>query len=387
MEYRKKTKYLGVYERISEKKIFNGKPDVCFDIAYRLNGKLTWEKVGWISEGYSPKLANEIRAERMRSMRHGEELPKQKNKSPFFRDIAAKYLAWAKENKKSWYSDQHRYKNHLAERLDDKRLEEISSFDLERMKSDLTKEELAAQTVKHCLVLIRQMFNKAIAWGLYKGMNPIKGVKMPTIQNQRERFLSYEEADLLLNELLKVSKQTHDIALLSLHCGLRAGEIFNLKGHDIDFRNDLIHISDPKNKQGRKAFVTSAVKEMLKERIPESPDDYIFKAQNNGDKINEISRTYRKIANHLFNKKVNDPRQKVTFHTLRHSFASWLALQGESLITIRELLGHKSFAMTQRYAHLIKTDEKRRATLNLEKVFTEKRNGNNIAAISSEITR
>jgi integrase len=377
MEYRKKTKYVGVYERVSEKRMYNGKPDTCFDISYKLNGKKIWEKAGWLSEGYSAKLANEIRAERMRNIRHEEELPKQKKNVPYFKDIANKYIQWAKENKKSWFSDDHRYKNHLSERLDDNRLNEISSFDLERMKSELIKEELAPATVNHCLVLIRQMFNKAIAWGLYKGVNPIKGVKMPTIQNQRERFLSYEEADVLLNELLKVSKQTHDIALLSLHCGLRAGEIFNLKGHDIDFRNDLIHISDPKNKQGRKAFMTQAIKEMLKKRIPESPDDYIFKAQNNGDKVNEISRTYRKIANRLFNEKVKDPRQRVTFHTLRHTFASWLALQGESLITIRELLGHKSFAMTQRYAHLI-PDEKRRATLNLEKVFTEKRNGNGL---------
>jgi integrase len=116
------------------------------------------------------------------------------------------------------------------------------------------------------------------------------------------------------------------------------------------------------------------VKEMLKERLPELLDDYIFKDQKNGDKVKEISRTYRKIANSLFNKKVKDPRQRVTFHTLRHTFASWLALQGESLMTIRELLGHKSFAMTQRYAHLI-PDEKKRATLNLERAFTEKRNG------------
>jgi integrase len=377
MEYRKKTKYVGVYERVSEIRTYNGKPDTCFDISYKLNGKKIWEKAGWLSEGYSAKLANEIRAERMRNIRHEEELPKQKKNVSYFKDVASKYIQWAKENKKSWSSDQHRYKNHLSERLDDKRLNEITSFDLERVKSELVKEKLAPATVKHCLVLIRQIFNKAIAWGLYKGMNPVKGVKMPTIQNQRERFLSYEEADVLLNELLKVSKQTHDIALLSLHCGLRAGEVFNLKGHDIDFRNDLIHISDPKNNQGRKAFMTGAVKEMLKERVPESPDEYIFKAQNNGDKVNEISRAYRKIANRLFNEKVKDPRQRVTFHTLRHTFASWLALQGESLMTIRELLGHKSFAMTQRYAHLI-PDEKRRATLNLEKVFTEKRNGNGL---------
>ena len=82
-----------------------------------------------------------------------------------------------------------------------------------------------------------------------------------------------------------------------------------------------------------------------------------------------------------FNKGVEDPRQKVTFHTLRHSFASWLALQGERLLTIRELLGHKSFAMTLRYAHLV-PDEKRKATLRLEQAFNKK-NGE-IAAVGHE---
>ena len=92
---------------------------------------------------------------------------------------------------------------------------------------------------------------------MYKGQNPIKNVKLPVLQNQRERFLSHEEADILLNELKKVSSsQLHDMALLSLHCGLRAGEIFNLKGQDLDFENEIINISDPKNKERRKAFMT-----------------------------------------------------------------------------------------------------------------------------------
>jgi site-specific recombinase XerD len=60
----------------------------------------------------------------------------------------------------------------------------------------------------------------------------------------------------------------------------------------------------------------------------------------------------------------------ITFHSLRHSFASWLALQGETLQTIGELLGHKGLTMTKRYSHLL-PDHKRRATVALEKGFEE----------------
>ena len=377
MEYRKLTKYPGVYERLSDVRMHINKPDVCYDISYKHDGKKIWEKVGWLSEGYSPKLAAEVRGERLRSIRHGQELPQQKRKHLYFKELAEKYLKWAEENKKSAFSDKHRYKNHLAARFDDKRINEITSFDLEKMKSELLKEGLAPATVKYCLVLFRQMINKAIIWKLYEGANPVKGVKLPTVQNQRERFLSFTEADLLLNELRKHSEILYSMALLSLHCGLRIGEILNLKWRDLDFEHEIITIFDAKNMRNmgpKKSYMTIVVKEMLRDKTQGTPDSYVF-MQRSGERYNEVPQLYRLITNRLFNAGIKDSRHRVVFHTLRHTFASWLALQGESLFTIRELLGHKSFAMTQRYTHLI-PDEKRRAAVMLDKVFSEQRNGN-----------
>ena len=118
--------------------------------------------------------------------------------------VAERYLEWAKVNKtRAGAEDISRYNCQLRGRFDDKRLNEISSFDPERMKADLLKRGLSPASVKHGLVLFRQMVNKALAWGMYKGENPIKGLKMPTLQNQRERFLSHEEANLLLEVLKK----------------------------------------------------------------------------------------------------------------------------------------------------------------------------------------
>lgn len=363
-----KTKYQGVYQRKSDSRTHNGKPDMCFDIAYQLEGKLTWEKVGWTSEGYTPKLASHIRAERIRSIRHGKELPKQRKKAPYFKNIAIKYLKWAETNKaRQGKDDLCRYRKHLSPYFDNKRLNEISSFDLERLKAKLAKQGLAPATVKHCLILFRQIFNKAVLWKLYKGENPIKGVTMPTVQNQRQRFLSHEEADLLLAELPKTSKQLHDMALLSLHCGLRAGEIFSLKGQDLNFENDLINVVDTKNTKSREAYMTGAVKKMFLE-YPVLPNEHVFKAWN-GSKIKTISNTFHRVIEGLgFNKGIKDRRQRITFHSLRHTFASWLALQGERILTIMELLGHKSLAMTTKYAHL-GADQKRKAVLNLEDGF------------------
>jgi integrase len=221
--------------------------------------------------------------------------------------VAERYLEWAKENKtESGAGDISRHNCQLRGRFDDKRLNEITSFDLERMKADLLKRGLSPASVKHGLVLFRQMVNKALAWGMYKGENPIKGVKLPTLQNQRERFLTHKEANLLLAELGKTSPQLHDMALLALHCGLRAGDIFNLKSQDLDFENRLISISDPKNQESRKAFMTNAVKEMLLARVTGKPDELIFKDQRHAGRIKEISKAFCKAVDRLeFNKGIS----------------------------------------------------------------------------------
>jgi integrase len=368
---RTRTKFPGVYQRPSER-IHNGKPDICYDISYKHEGKKIWEKAGWISEGYSAKLAADIRGERLRSLRHGEELPRQRAKAPLFADIMKKYLDWADKSKKNGKkTDEYLYTGHLKD-LDTKRLDQISPFDLERLKIKSLEKGLAPATVKHILVLVGEAFNKAIVWGFYKGENPVAKVKKPVLQNRRERFLTYDEAEKLLAGLESISDTMHDISLLSLYTGLRAGEIFNLKGQDLDFENELIHVSDPKNKHPRKAYMTEGMKVMLLERRPGTPGEFVFQSKDGGQ-IKEVSRTFDRVVDQLkLNDGIEDPRQKVVFHTLRHTFASWLALQGKTIQTIAELLGHRTLAMTQRYAHLT-TDHKRQAVLDLEKNIRHRR--------------
>ena len=382
---RKRTKFPGVYSRhgIQRKDQNRGKLDIAFDISYKKDGRKIWEKVGWGSEGYTPKLAAQVRAERLRMIRHGQELPKERKKVPRFSEESKIYLKWAEENKARPKNDYYLLHIYLWDFFGDKRMNEISSFDLERLKTELTKRELSPAYVKHALVLIRQIYNKAFQWGHYNGGNPIKGVKMPTVSNRRERFLTHEEADLLLKAIAVVSKSVHDQALLSLHCGLRASEIFNLRGQDLDFQNGLIRIMDPKNKASRTAFMTQAVREILKARLPEDPNELIFKDRWNGKRIQFVSKTFERAVEKLgFNKGIEDRRQKVVFHTLRHTFGSWLAIQGTPILTIKELMGHKTLAMTERYAHL-SPDVKKEATLALEASFEESRNGEKVAPIAA----
>jgi integrase len=72
-----------------------------------------------------------------------------------------------------------------------------------------------------------------------------------------------------------------------------------------------------------------------------------------------------------FNEGITDVRNKVVFHTLRHTFASWLAISGTPIFTIKKSLGHKDIKMTMRYSHLLPST-KRKAVENVEKMFKEK---------------
>ena len=92
---------------------------------------------------------------------------------------------------------------------------------------------------------------------------------------------------------------------------------------------------------------------MLKQRYTVQDNHRLLFPTADGKKRVQVSRAFMKCVSQLgFNDGVTDSRQRVVFHTLRHTFASWLVQKGVPLHTVAELMGYKSIAMTQRYAHL-----------------------------------
>lgn len=372
----KKTKYKGIYFREHPTRKNGIRKDRYFILRYTYNGKQNGEGFGWESEGFTEQKAiaalNEIKenikkgsgffslkekAEQAAAIKLQEQAAAdaEKAKNITFCELWENiYLPSYLNNKikKTQQNEKIVYEKYIKPILGDSRLNDITPARIEKIKDAMKNK--APATVNHALAVIRQMFNAAKKAGIYTNDNPASQVKQLKKDNRRIRFLTKEEAQTLFAELSKCkTSNLYDMSLLGLHCGLRANEIFSLQRIDLDFNNKKIAIRDPKGCFNRFANMTAAVFEMLKRRTQSKlPQDYVFVSAK-GEKIKEVSNQFQRIVDSIgLNKGITDTRNKVVFHTLRHTFASWLAMAGVDIYTIKELMGHSDIKMTQRYMHL-----------------------------------
>jgi len=142
------------------------------------------------------------------------------------------------------------------------------------------------------------------------------------------------------------------MSMLSLHCGLRIKEVLSLTWGDINFIEGQLLIRDSQKSKTRYAIMTNSIKNLLSKRKIGSNGELLF-AKPNGEEYKETPKIFRQTVKELgFNDGITDRRDKVVFHTLRHTFASWLVQNGVDLYTVQKLMGHSTIAMTERYAHL-----------------------------------
>lgn len=256
-------------------------------------------------------------------------------------------LILASTSSRSITTETGRWQKHIAKYFGHEfKVEEITNKKILLFRTTLIKKGLSPQTVAHCLSLLRRVLHRAQQWDLYSGKMP--NFDMPKFDNKRVRFLTKPEANILIQELSRSSCLWHDISLLALHTGLRAGEIFDLRPSHFDKGNNALYIFDTKS-NNRTIPLNSTALAILDRN--NHNNDFIFKERDLP--IKHVNRIFRDaVAFCGLNTKVKDRRQKVVFHTLRHTFASWLVQSGTPLIVVSQLLGHKTLQITMRYAHL-----------------------------------
>lgn len=233
-------------------------------------------------------------------------------------------------------------------------LKRLVPLDLERVKKRFLDAGKAPRTAQYIMAASRQIWNMARWAGLVSSDPPTLSVKVPKFDNRRQRFLSHAEADKLLEALREKSEQVYQMALLSLHTGMRASEVFRLTWGCIDTERGIISILDAKSGKGRAAFITEQVKEMFLSLAAGKNELLVF-PNAKGTAYTEIPKLFREVVEEQkLNQNVTDSRQRVCFHTLRHCFGSWHTEGGTDLYVIKELLGHGSIIHTERYSHLTK---------------------------------
>lgn len=401
----KSTKYPGVRYREHKTRKHGILPDQYFFIRYQKNGKRKEEGVGWASEGWTPqkvalKLAElktaavtgkgearlsdaraKIEAEKKQEQeRQEQEARDNLNLTTYFKEIY--YPAISQEKKESAHvREESLFRLWVDPVMGNKPLKDISAFDLERLKKAMLKKGRAPRSVEYALTTLGQIFRHAERLGYFQGDIPTTKVKKPKYDNKRVRFLSHDEAHHLLGILQKKSQETYEMALMSLHCGLRAGEVFSLTWKDVDLDHGLITLLDTKSSKTRTVSITADVKAFFMAKDQSGKQDLVFPDRKTGRARKQISKSFPRAVNEAgLNDGIEDRRQRVTFHTLRHTFASWLVMEGISLYDVKELLGHATLTMTERYAHLA-PDRNKKAAATMEQVFRKKEirdTGNNV---------
>ncbi len=376
-----KTKYEGVFYRCSTKRNpRTGEPDRIYAFWYAdTEGKGHWKTVGRQSTQCSPKVARDERAKFLATFGATGINPIEQGKVTIGQAVDG-YVHWGRSEGK--YVDQHysQYRAHLKTQIHTLPIAELNPNLLSGLKADLlntpagntkpkkavkgnakkastkTRKLLAPQTVNNIFSFMRSAVNHAIATKLWIGSNPLstRGSvwKMAKVNNKRLRFFTRDEAKALLADLEFRHHQLHDMGLLSLKTGLRATEIFKLRGQDVDGNACGLHIIQ---KGGTRVFVrVSADMIAMLKAYGRKPSEPIFQTPQKRTAFTKTPACFRTAVQKLgLAPDDGDTLYAVTFHTFRHTFASWLAQSGKvSLKELQELMRHEDIEMTMRYAHL-----------------------------------
>ncbi|MBD1549602.1 site-specific integrase [Labrenzia aggregata] len=202
-------------------------------------------------------------------------------------------------------------------------------------------------TVVRYLASLSVVYTTAVNEWEWIDQNPVKKVRRPKEPSGRVRFLSDAERENLLEACQKSkNRYLYPIVVLALSTGARHNEIRSLTWLQVDLERCVIRLLETKNNERRSLPLTGLALELVTQLSQSRPDgtDLVF-PRPDGKKPVFIENDWK---NALADAEIKDFR----FHDLRHSAASYLAMNGATLAEIADVLGHKTLQMVKRYAHM-----------------------------------
>lgn len=211
---------------------------------------------------------------------------------------------------------------------------------------------MANATVVRYMATLSHAFTLAVKDWQWLDDSPMRKVTKPKEPRGRERFLSEaERSSLLAACTASTSRFLHAVVVLALSTGMRRGEIMNLKWSQIDLENFRILLFETKNDTSRSVPLVGLAHSMMSNlsKIRRIDTNLVFYGDTAGIggviKPVDLTKPWRTV---LAKAGISNFR----FHDLRHSAASYLAMNGATTIEIAAVLGHKTLQMVKRYSHL-----------------------------------
>lgn len=208
-----------------------------------------------------------------------------------------------------------------------------------------------ASVVRYMAALSHALTIAVKEWGWLED-SPMRKVTKPKESRGRVRFLSDDERMRLLKACKESSNPyLYTVVVLALSTGMRQGEIMGLTWDVMDLNQGRAILHETKNGERRAVAITGHASELIKElsKVRRIDSKLLFPAKENAPQKPQKPMDLRSPWETAVKKA---ELQDFKFHDLRHSAASYLAMNGASLAEIAEVLGHKTLQMVKRYAHL-----------------------------------
>ncbi|MBF0187651.1 MAG: tyrosine-type recombinase/integrase [Magnetococcales bacterium] len=246
---------------------------------------------------------------------------------------------WHEHHGKRLHSEQFRSLKALAGKLGNPL---VSSFSVDRFvvyREQRLSEGRAPATLNHEHAYLRAMFNDLERAGLWRGDNPLRGLRQLKIPERELSFLTIEQISKLLEESEKGrNPDLPDVIRVCLSAGTRWNEAEGLRGDQVREGRIILHGTGTKSGKTRSVPISEDLEQRLKLRV-DGKEPKLFRS------------CYAAFRSALKRSEIELPKGQLT-HVLRHTFASHFMMNGGNILTLQKILGHQSLAMTMRYAHL-----------------------------------
>lgn len=375
-----KTSFLGVRYREHATRKHGIRPDRCYSIRYKIDGKDKEEVVGWSSEGITQEIAFKRLSELRENLRSGsgaktleekrllakaeEEAERQAKLREEKQNITLReyweqsYKEHAQRTKKasSFRSEDGHMRVWILPLLGDLPLVQIGFAEWDALVRSMSSKKLSQRTREYATGTLRRLMRHAQDRGLPVQIPTSKqiGVQAPK-DNRRLRVLTPDEAEKLLTTLAKLDPATERLTRFCMLTGCRLSEAVHLTWAHVDLIGQTVRFVDTKNKDTRIVYLSQELIKMLKELPYASLNEIVFPRRDGKPFIDKEDRSdtpyyFSEAVKILGFNEGRGRRDRVTFHTIRHTVATNLA----KILDVRSLMdvmGWKVIEMAARYIH------------------------------------